>query len=29
MTPAEFAAHIRDELAKWGKLVRDAGIKAD
>lgn len=27
--PTDFAAHIRDELRKWAKLVRDAGIKAD
>jgi tripartite-type tricarboxylate transporter receptor subunit TctC len=29
MTPAEFSTHIRDELQRWSKLVRDAGIKAD
>ena len=29
MGSAEFAAHIRDELQRWSKLVRDAGIKAD
>jgi tripartite-type tricarboxylate transporter receptor subunit TctC len=29
MTSAEFSAHIRDELQRWSKLVRDAGIKAD
>jgi tripartite-type tricarboxylate transporter receptor subunit TctC len=28
-TQAEFAAHIRTELAKWAKVVRDARIKAD
>ncbi len=28
-TPAEFAAHIKSELAKWAKVVKDAGIKAD
>jgi len=27
--PAEFRTHIRSELRKWSKLVRDAGIKAD
>jgi tripartite-type tricarboxylate transporter receptor subunit TctC len=27
--PKEFEAHIRSELRKWGKLVRDVGIKAD
>jgi len=25
--PAEFAAFLKDELARWGKLVRDKGIK--
>ena len=28
-TPAEFAVVIRDDLAKWARVVRDAGIKAD
>jgi tripartite-type tricarboxylate transporter receptor subunit TctC len=28
-TPEEFAAIIRSDLAKWGKLVRAAGIKPD
>lgn len=28
-TQAEFATHIKTELAKWAKVVRDAGIKAD
>jgi tripartite-type tricarboxylate transporter receptor subunit TctC len=28
-TPAEFAAMIRSETAKWGKIVRDAGIKPE
>jgi tripartite-type tricarboxylate transporter receptor subunit TctC len=27
MTPAEFRAHIEKETAKWGKVVKDAGIK--
>ena len=26
-TPAEFAAHIKAELLKWGKVIRAAGIK--
>jgi tripartite-type tricarboxylate transporter receptor subunit TctC len=26
-TPEEFAATIRSEMAKWGKLIRDAGIR--
>ena len=28
-TPAEFARFIASETAKWGKVIRDAGIKAD
>jgi tripartite-type tricarboxylate transporter receptor subunit TctC len=28
-TPAEFAAYIKSEIAKWGKVIHDAGIKAD
>jgi tripartite-type tricarboxylate transporter receptor subunit TctC len=27
--PELLAAHIRSELAKWAKVVKDAGIKAD
>jgi tripartite-type tricarboxylate transporter receptor subunit TctC len=27
--PAEFAAYIKSEIAKWGKVIRDAGIRAD
>lgn len=26
-TPEEFGAMIRTEIQKWGKVVRDAGIK--
>ena len=26
---AEFAAYVKAEIAKWGKVVRDAGIKID
>ena len=29
MTPEEFAAFIRAEYAKWGKVVREAGIKGE
>jgi tripartite-type tricarboxylate transporter receptor subunit TctC len=29
MTPAQFAQFITDEDAKWGKVIRDAGIKLD
>jgi len=28
-TPAQFATYIRDEISKWGKIIRDAGIRAD
>jgi len=28
-TPAEFAQFIASETAKWGKVIRDAGIKPD
>jgi tripartite-type tricarboxylate transporter receptor subunit TctC len=28
-TPDEFAAQIRAEIPKWGKVIKDAGIKAE
>jgi tripartite-type tricarboxylate transporter receptor subunit TctC len=28
-TPEEFAAFQKAEIAKWAKVVKDAGIKAD
>ncbi len=28
-TPEEFGQRLRAEMAKWGKVVRDAGIRAD
>jgi tripartite-type tricarboxylate transporter receptor subunit TctC len=28
-TPDEFAARIRDEMGKWGKVVRDAKLRVD
>jgi len=28
-TPDEFATHIRAQMDKWGKVVRDAGVKAE
>jgi len=27
--PEEFAAFVRTEIAKWGKVIKDAGIKLD
>jgi tripartite-type tricarboxylate transporter receptor subunit TctC len=27
-SPEEFAAEIKSDAAKWGKVIRDAGIKA-
>jgi tripartite-type tricarboxylate transporter receptor subunit TctC len=28
-TPEEFAIYIRQETAKWGDVVRKAGLRAD
>lgn len=28
-SPADFAAYIKSETAKWGKVIRDAGIRAE
>jgi tripartite-type tricarboxylate transporter receptor subunit TctC len=28
-TPAEFAAIVKNDHAKWGKVIRDANIKLD
>jgi tripartite-type tricarboxylate transporter receptor subunit TctC len=28
-TPEAFAAYLREETAKWGKVIRDAGIRAE
>ena len=28
-TPTEFATRLQDDLAKWGKLIRTIGLKAD
>ncbi len=28
-TPEQFAAYIRSEVAKWGKVIKAAGIRAD
>ncbi len=28
-SPEEFGAYIRSETAKWGKVIKDSGVKAD
>ena len=28
-SPQEFAAYIKSEIAKWGKVIRDAGIRPE
>ena len=28
-TPEQFAAYIRAELAKWGKLIKQTGLRAE
>jgi tripartite-type tricarboxylate transporter receptor subunit TctC len=28
-SPADFARFIREDNARWGKLIKEAGIKAD
>lgn len=28
-TPEEFEKYLREEIARWGKVIRDKGIKAD
>ena len=28
-TPEQFAAQIKNDIARWGKVIREAGIKAD
>jgi tripartite-type tricarboxylate transporter receptor subunit TctC len=28
-SPEEFAAYIKAEITKWGKVIRDAGIQAE
>jgi len=27
-TPAEFAKYLADEYARWGRIIREKGIKA-
>jgi tripartite-type tricarboxylate transporter receptor subunit TctC len=29
MPPAEFGALVKQEVARWGKVVKEAGVKAD
>ena len=28
-SPAQFAAHIKSELARWARVVKDSGMRAD
>ena len=28
-TPEEFAGYLRDEIAKWAKVIKEAGIRVD
>jgi len=28
-SPAEFAAYLRDEIARWGKVIREKGVKGE
>jgi tripartite-type tricarboxylate transporter receptor subunit TctC len=28
-TPDEFAAHIKSEIAKWSKSIKETGVKVD
>ena len=28
-SPAQFDTYLRDEMARWGKVIRDGGITAD
>jgi tripartite-type tricarboxylate transporter receptor subunit TctC len=28
-TPEQFGAHIRSEMAKYAKVIKEAGIKVD
>jgi len=29
MTPADFATFLRNDLAKWGKVVKAAGLRSE
>jgi tripartite-type tricarboxylate transporter receptor subunit TctC len=28
-TPEQFAAYIKSETAKWGKLIKELGVKSE
>ena len=28
-TPAQFVAEVKSDMARWGKVIKDAGIRAD
>ena len=28
-TPEQFGAHVKAEVAKWSKVIKEAGIKAE
>ena len=28
-SPEQFAAVVKSEISKWGKLIKDAGIRAE
>ena len=28
-TPKEFAAYVADDMAKWARLAKEAGLKAE
>jgi len=28
-TPEEFAAHVQSEYKKWGKVIKERGMKAE
>ena len=29
VTPEEFARHIRDEIERWSKVIREAGVRVE
>ena len=29
LTPEEYGAYIKSEMQRWGKVIRDAGIKPE